>query len=69
MKSINVPMKVFKINRARRISKSLVNLKTQVCIAYDTNNHPRCTQLISRVKILEAYLIRLNTIKFFAKVG
>ena len=67
--SISLPVRVFKINRARRISKSLVNLKTQVCIAYDTNNYKRCNQLIARVKILEAYLIRLNTIKFFSKVA
>jgi len=69
MKVQAVPMRVFKINRARRISKALVNLKTQVCIAYDTNNYKRCNQLIARVKILEAYLVKVHTIKFFSKTA
>lgn len=57
------------MNKSKRISKALMNLKTQVCISYDNNDFKRCNSLISRVKILEAYLVRLNTINFFKKVA
>lgn len=57
------------MNKSKRISKALMNLKTQVCISYDNNDFKRCNSLLNRVKILEAYLVRLNTINFFKKVA
>jgi hypothetical protein len=52
---------------SKRLRNTIESLKNQICTAYYANDFKRCNSLLNRKRVVERFLLQIDTYNFFKK--